>query len=128
LDQGRQQKYPEHMVDLAVRIASDGVQHEMRFRQIKDALSPFFIDLSYLRKNFREGNKVEARAAIEPLRAIKENLRSAYVAAADNQIGRTAERVIVAREAMNQLLRVGEDLAANRRIGIPFFTIWNELP
>jgi hypothetical protein len=128
LDQGRAQRYPEHMVDLAVRIASDGVQHETRFRQIKDALSPFFLNLSYLRKNFREGNKIEAKGAIKPLRTIKDNLRSAYIAAAGNQFGRTAEKVAEARGAMVQLLEVGEELAAKRRIGIPFFKIWNELP
>ncbi len=128
LDQGRAQKYPAHMVDLAVRVASDGVQHETRFRQIKDALSPFFLDLSYLRKNFSEGNKIEAKGAIEPLSTIKTNLRSAYISAADNQFGRMAEKVAAAREAMVQLLYVGEELATKRHVGIPFFKIWSELP
>jgi hypothetical protein len=127
LDQGRQQKYPEHTVDLAIRIASDGVQHETRFRQIKDALSPFFLDLRYLRKKYEQGNKTEAKRAIAPLQAIKENLRSAYVAAAENQFNRTAEYVAEARQAMVQLLQVGEELA-KRNIGIPFFKIWNDLP
>ncbi len=127
LDQGRQQKYPEHTVDLAVRIASDGVQHEIRFRQIKDALSPFFLDLSYLRSKYEEGTKTEAKRAIAPLQAIKENLKIAYVAAAENQFGRTAEKVTEARKAMVELLQVGEELA-KRDIGIPFFKIWSDLP
>ena len=130
LDQGRAQRYPEHMVDLAVRIAGDGVQHETRFRQIKDALVAVLpATLSYLRKNFREGNKIEAKGAIKPLRTIKDNLRSAYIAAAGNQFGRTRrESRRQPAEAMIQLLEVGEELAAKRHIGIPFFKIWNELP
>jgi hypothetical protein len=127
LDQTRQQRYPEHTVDLAVRIASDGVQHELRFRQIKDALSPFFPDLSYLRAKYKEGDKTEAKSAIAPLQAIKENLRIAYVAAAENKFGRTSEKVTEARKAMVELLQVGEELA-KRNTGIPFFTIWNDLP
>jgi hypothetical protein len=126
LDQGRQERYPEHTADLAVRIASDGVQHEVRFRQIKDTLSPFFIDLRYLRSKYEEGTKTEAKRAIAPLQAIKENLKIAYVAAADNQFGRTAEKVTAARKAMLELLQVGEELA-KRGTGIPFFRIWNDL-
>ncbi len=127
LTQRREQRYPESMAELAERIAADGVQHETRFREIKDALSPFFLDLSYLRKDFREGTKTEGRRAVEPLRTIKDSLRGAYQAAADNQLAWSAEKIVVARAAMNDLLSIGEELAARKHVGIPFFKIWNDL-
>jgi hypothetical protein len=127
LTQRRQQRYPESTAELAERIAADGVQHETRFREIKDALSPFFLGLSYVRKDFREGTKTEGRRAIEPLRTIKDSLRGAYQAASDNQLARSAEKIVVARTAMNDLLSIGEELAARKHIGIPFFKIWKDL-
>jgi hypothetical protein len=129
LVQKREQRYPEFTGELAQRIAADGVQHETRFREIKDALSPFFGDLSYLRKKFREGEKQEAEAAAGPLRIIKNSLRSAYAAANENQFSRSAREIADARAAMNDLLTIGERLAASTKcIGIPFFKIWNGLP
>lgn len=128
LTQRRNQRYPQPAAELAERIAADGVQHETRFREIKDALSPFFLDLSYLRKDFREGNKTECRGAVEPLRVIKDNLRSAYKDAAGNKFANSALSISAARAAMNDLLAVGEELARKNHIGIPFFTIWNDLP
>ena len=128
LRQWRNQRYPEPTAELAERIAADGVQHETRFREIKDALSPFFFDRSYLRKDFREGNKTECKRAIEPLRVIKDSLRRAYKDAADNQFAKSGQNIAAARVAMNSLLDVGEKLAARNHIGIPFFRIWNDLP
>jgi hypothetical protein len=129
LVQKREQRYPEFTGELAQRIAADGVQHETRFREIKDALSPFFGDRSYLRKKFREGEKQEAEAAVAPLRIIKNSLRRAYAAANDNQFSRSAQEIADARAAMNELLTIGERLAASKKcIGIPFFKIWNGLP
>jgi hypothetical protein len=40
---------------------------------------------------------------------------------------RSAENVTEARQAMNDLLKVGEDLA-ERGLGLPFFKLWNDLP
>jgi hypothetical protein len=128
LTQRRNQRYPAHTAELAQRIAADGVQHETRFREIKNALSPFFLDLSYLRKNFREGDTEECGTAKEPMRTIKESLRSAYSAAVDNRFTTSAQNIAKARAAMNDLLAVGEKLAKDDHIGIPFFRMWNELP
>jgi hypothetical protein len=107
LVQKREQRYPEFTGELAQRIAADGVQHETRFREIKDALSPFFSDLSYLRKNFREGEKQEAEEAVTPLRTIKDSLRDAYAAAADNRGGpRSHERAADRRRALSSIKEV----------------------
>jgi Ferritin-like len=125
-----QGKYPPYMVELALRIAGDGVQHENRFREIRNALSPFVIKGQYpkfLRPNFTEATPQQAAAARTSLRKIKENLRAAYIAAAQNQNVRSAENVTEARQAMNDLLKVGEDLA-ERGLGLPFFKLWNDIP
>jgi hypothetical protein len=125
-----QGKYPPYMVELALRIAGDGVQHESRFREIRNALSPFVIKGQYpkfLRPNFTEATPQQAAAARTSLRKIKENLRAAYIAAAQNQNVRSAENVTEARQAMNDLLKVGEDLA-ERGLGLPFFKLWNDIP
>jgi hypothetical protein len=125
-----QGKYPPYMVELALRIAGDGVQHENRFREIRNALSPFVIKGQYpkfLRPNFTEATPQQAAAACTSLRKIKENLRAAYIAAAQNQNVRSAENVTEARQAMNDLLKVGEDLA-ERGLGLPFFKLWNDIP
>jgi hypothetical protein len=123
-------QYPRYMVELALRIASDGVQHENRFREIRNALSPFVIKDQYpkfLRPNFTEATPQQAAEARAPLCKIKKNLRAAYIAAAQNQIARSAESVTEARQAMNELLTIGEVLA-ERNLGLPFFALWNALP
>jgi hypothetical protein len=126
----RDATYPPHMAELALRIVGDGVQHETRFREIRAALSPFFNNPNpiYLRKNFRQGTKTEARSATAPLQVIKESLRSAYVAAADNQFSQSVGKIAKAREAMDQLRQVAENLGDTKQIGIPFFDLWNDLP
>ena len=124
------------MVELAWRIAGDGVLHEQRFREIRNALSLFFDlrgpdgnrpQLPYLRKGFREASHQEVARARGPLSIIKNNLRDAYILAAQNQLAHSAVNVTHARQAMNELLQVGEDLADQRNIGMPFFKLWNDM-
>ena len=128
--------YPTYMVELAWRIAGDGVLHEQRFREIRNALSLFFDlrdpdgnrpQLPYLRTGFREASLQEAARARGPLSIIKNNLRDAYVFAAQNQLEQSAVNVTHARQAMNDLLHLVEDLADQRNIGVPFFKLWNDI-
>ena len=125
-----QRQYPRYMVELALRIAGDGVQHENRFREIRNALSPFVIKDQYpkfLRRISRKQPCSRRQRPRAPLRKIKENLRAAYIAAAQNQNARSAESVTEARQAMNELLKIGEALA-ERNLGLPFFKLWNDIP
>lgn len=131
----RQREYPEHMAELALRIASDGVEHEMRFLEIKAALSPFFSPNptklpTYLRPVLEATTK-DAIEKAEPARAllkeIKESLQTTYILAGNNAIQHSGENISNARKAMTKLLDVGEDLA-KQGIGIPFFTFWKSLP
>ena len=128
--------YPTYMVELAWRIAGDGVLHEQRFREIRNALSLFFDlrgpdgnrpQLPYLRTGFREASLQEVARARGPLSIIKNNLRDAYILAAQNQLAQSAVNITHARQAMNDLLQVAEDLADQRNIGVPFFKLWNDI-
>jgi hypothetical protein len=126
----RKPQYPDHLAELAMRIASDGVQHETRFLEIRSALAPF-TDSQYLR-SMEEVNAPAARRKVERralplLKTIKDNLETTYVLSGKNDIQNTGKHIAKARAAMAQLLDVGEDLATEG-IGIPFFDLWKSLP
>jgi hypothetical protein len=126
----RKPQYPDHLAELAMRIASDGVQHETRFLEIRSALAPF-ADSQYLR-SIEQANTPAARRKVErrvlPLfKVIKDNLKTTYILSGHNDIQSTGKHVAKARAAMTQLLDVGEDLATEG-IGIPFFDLWKSLP
>jgi hypothetical protein len=119
------------MAELAMRIAADGVQHEINFREIKAALSPFFKDTGrYLRRvekpqDAKAAEKV--KRARQLLKQIKTKLTIAYRLAGSGAIERSGQYIGDARTAMTDLLDEGERLAS-KGIGIPFFDIWKSLP
>ena len=123
------------MPELAMRIANDGGQHEIRFLEIKAALSTFFPENPadppvYLRPLI-EAKTPEARRTAEPARklleTIKENLVAAYARSGNNEIELSGKYIANARTAMTELLELGETLA-KKGIGIPFFHFWKSLP
>jgi hypothetical protein len=133
----RQAEYPEHLVELALRISSDGVLHEKRFREIRDALSFFFpehdlpekemAELPYLRKNFGPATIEQAEDARGPLTEIKDFLRQAYFAASERELRESGDAIVNARSAMTELRIVAEALA-EKKLGIPFFDMWDAIP
>jgi hypothetical protein len=114
----------QQMAELAMRIAADGVQHEIRFREIKAALWPFFEKNEYLREV--DLNPAKAQRALELLRTVKDNLNKAYRLAGNGALERSGPYIANARIAMTELLDEGEKLAA-RGTGIPFFAFWKSL-
>jgi hypothetical protein len=110
-------EYPPNLVDLALRIVSDGVQHESRLNTIKAALAPFSAD-QYLRPDFKPGNNTDT--ALKLRDGIIDALKEAYIAAASDHFATSAERIANARVTMNALLTEGERLA-EKNVGIPFF-------
>ncbi|MFO1060514.1 MAG: ferritin-like domain-containing protein [Dongiaceae bacterium] len=111
-------RYAPHMVELAERIASDGMRHESRFMNIQERLRSYAGDAApfpYLRE-LRIGTEAEARPACDKFREIIENLQMAY-GAFDSHIDDEVQR---ARAAMTELLTIGEELA-ERGVGIPFY-------
>jgi len=113
-------EYPPHLVDLAQRIVSDGVQHESRFNTIKAALAPFS-EAQYLRSDdFAPASETDAHDALEHRDGIINALKEAYMAAANDHFALCAQRIADARTTMNKLLTEGERLAS-KNVGIPFF-------
>ena len=55
----RRPEYPDHLSDLAIRIASEGMEHESHFIDIKAALAPFN-ESEYLRPNMQVGTPAQA--------------------------------------------------------------------
>ena len=125
----RKPMYPSHLAELAMRIASDGVQHEARFLEIKAALAPYKVAqyLRELKPPHTPAAREKAAPARELLKTIKHNLTTTYVLSGHNDIQSTGEFVAKARAAMTKLLDVGEELA-HEGIGIPFFDFWKSLP
>ncbi len=120
----RQKEYPPHMVQLAERIASDGMQHESRFRYIKHVLNAYKAaapDFPYLRPLTPAAPDDPAvEDALRLYEIIRKGLDAAYREAARGDFAQSGEGVVDARTAMNQLRDLGEELAA-KGIGIPFW-------
>ncbi len=115
--------YPAHMIEIAERIANDGTQHFSRFMDIKAVLS-FYRNAAppypYLR-DVKLGTVAETAQAGDKLKDIMTHLKKAYVDGAHGDYANSGRDVVDARAAMNDLLDLGESLAADRGLGIPFF-------
>jgi hypothetical protein len=115
--------YPAHMVEMAQRIVSDGIQHFSRFQDIKAALKTYAGDAEtppYLRE-LQEGTTHETSKAGEKIEVIVAHIKSAYVDGAHGDLARSGKDIVAARAAMNDLLDIGESLATDQGLGIPFF-------
>jgi len=117
----RQGNYSPDLVDVATRIASEGMEHERHFIDISTALAPYQ-ESEYLRP-MQVGTQHDAARALQELDKIIESLRKAYRVAGQNKLEMTNPDIAAARSAMNELLKIGEDLGSDG-IGIPFFSRW----
>jgi hypothetical protein len=118
----RSSKYPTHAVELAERIDSDGVDHYSRFRLVETALNAYKEaepQLPYLRK-LKVGTREQAAEALDIYEDILRDLGDGYKDYARDRLAEGAPFVNTARLKMNELLKVGEELAAGG-IGIPFW-------
>jgi Ferritin-like len=119
----RSSKYPTHAVELAERIDSDGVDHYSRFRLVETALNAYKEaepQLPYLRK-LDVGTREQAAEALDIYEDILRDLSNGYKDYARDRLAEGAPFVNRARLKMNELLKVGEELAAGG-IGIPFWS------
>ncbi len=115
--------YPAHMAELAERIVNDGLHHESEFLQIKSVLRPYIKagpPYPYLRK-LKPGlpGSRKVGPALRLFRTIIDNLEIAYARSAGRKYAQSSPYVGRARAAMDKLLVIGEELAAEG-IGIPF--------
>jgi len=114
--------YPAHAIELAERIDSDGVDHYSRFREGETALKAYQgaePALPYLRR-VEIGTPRQAAAALAIYQDILRDLGKGYADYARGGMTEGAPLVNAARLKMNELLQVGEKLAADG-IGIPFW-------
>jgi len=119
------QTYPRHLVELAVRIDTDGVNHYERFRDLRRTFMAYdnggCAPMPYLRP-LRVGSREEARAALASLALLVEALRGAYSAEAAQQFSQAQLGIAASREAMDRFRTEAEALA-RRGIGVPFFSL-----
>jgi hypothetical protein len=119
----RQAQYPDHLIQLPLRVLSDGMRHESEFLQIQAALKPFD-PAKYLRTlKTPDGPTDKTQPALDLIDEIVAQLKKAYDLAGNELLARSSEPIAEARTAMYKLLEVGETLAA-KGIGIPFFNRW----
>ena len=114
--------YPAHAVELAQRIDSDGVDHYSRFREVAVALRAYDKadpPLPYLRK-LEVGSRKQAAEALKIYEDILGDLGEGYKDYGKGKFAEGAPQVNAARTRMNDLLKVGEKLAA-KGVGIPFW-------
>lgn len=121
----RQAQYPDHLIQLPLRILSDGMRHESEFLQIQAALEPWDNDPGkYLRAlNTADGPTDKTQPALDLIEEVVEKLKKAYDLAGNELLAHSSVPIAEARTAMYKLLEVGEKLAA-KGIGIPFFYKW----
>ncbi len=121
---GDQARFPVGVLQLAVRIDSDGLQHYQKFRDILQFLSPYRdheeIYLRPLIEASPSGDAEVEAALLQITRAI-ESLREAYtLEAAVKDLPQANLHIKEARDAMHNLNDIAEALAG-KNIGVPFF-------
>lgn len=107
---------------LAIRIDSDGDEHFLRFRQMKEVLAKYDFgqeDPACLRP-IEIGSAAQASTALDLFEQVKSGLRSAYSLEAEGQYEASQTYVQQVRDAMKLLRVEGERLAA-QGVGIPFW-------
>lgn len=118
----RQSEYPPHLVDLAVRVTTDGMEHFSRFKDIKKILRTYKgaePSNPYLR-TIRLGTPEETREALARYETIRGGLARGYSVEAKGRPVESGKPLADARHTMLELYQMAEDLA-RRGIGIPFF-------
>lgn len=114
--------YPQHLRDLASRIASEGMQHYTRLRDIRGVLRLYdgaTPPAPYLRP-LTPGTAAQASAALALFAEVLRNLSAGYADMARGAFATAGPSIAAARTAMNALLDEGERLGA-AGIGIPFW-------
>jgi hypothetical protein len=120
----RQPEYPSHLVDLSVRVITDGVEHFSRFKDIRKILLTYQKAQPpnpYLR-SVHVGTPEQAKQALEKYESIRADLKRAYVTEARGQPVASGKPIANARQTMLELYEIAEGLA-RQGIGIPFWPV-----
>lgn len=119
----RQPDYPPHLADLATRVDTDGIEHFANFHYAKRILRGYagaLPDYPYLR-TVEPGPADQAEPALAIYRQIVAGLTEAFRYFGNSDFQAAGRDVDKAREAMRELDRTADALAA-KGIGVPFWT------
>ncbi|TMV03340.1 hypothetical protein FGK63_19385 [Ruegeria sediminis] len=114
--------FARRLYALAVRIDSDGDEHYLRFRQMKEVLAKYDTGQglpAYLRP-VKPGTKAQAKQALALFNSVTDGLRQAYALEACDKFAQAQEHIARVRDTMQDLRVTGDELAA-KGIGIPFW-------
>ncbi|KUJ73469.1 hypothetical protein AVO45_15430 [Ruegeria marisrubri] len=117
--------FSRRLYALAVRIDSDGDEHFLRFRQMKEVLAKYDTGQgtpAYLRP-VKLGTQAQAKEALALFHAVTDGLGKAYALEAQDKFTQAQAHITQVRAAMQNLRLKGDELAA-KGIGIPF---WREV-
>ena len=121
--------FPEGLLQLAVRIDSDGLQHYQKFRDVKRILEPYTENETvYLRPlvEAKPPYNDQVSEALDLIRNTIKSLGEAYkLEAALKDMPQANQHIKNARNDMHKLSDIAEELAANN-IGVPFFAAFKE--
>lgn len=117
----RQDIYPPHLNELAVRIATEGMDHFSKFLDIKKVLKKYKsagTNYPYLR-NIQVGTVAETATALGYYKTILLETREAYLCLSNSNFDGANHHISRARSAMQSLNGEAEALA-KKGIGVPF--------
>ncbi len=112
----------DQLYALAVRIDTDGDEHYLRFKQMREVLRKYETgqDVPAYLRPVRVGSKTETAEALDLFEQVKDGLRNAYQLEAKKQYEQSQVYIQKVRDTMKLLRVEGERLAAEG-IGIPFW-------
>jgi hypothetical protein len=120
----RQPGYPSEILEIALRIDGEGLDHYERFLNVRRMLEGYggrTGPLPYLR-DVKPGRRdqPECKVAIEAFEAIRQHIREAYRFEANGQAEMAQQRIDRARLLMREFSAEAEALA-EQGIGVPFW-------
>jgi Ferritin-like len=120
----RQEKYPKHLLEIALRIDGEGFAHYERFNEIRRILAPYNgtrDGYPYLRSIVKATVR-QTRRALNLFDDVRGSIRGAYAAEARQDFAEAKKKIDVARSTMLEFRDEGERLA-KKGLGIPLFRV-----
>ena len=119
--------YAQDLLQLAVRIDSDGMQHFQKFRDVKRFLAAYAADETLYLRPVQEAKAPfdrDVQAALQQITDALEALRVAYLLEAhEENMPEANAKVRAARDAMHRLHDMADALA-RKGVGVPFFAVF----
>ena len=118
----RQPRFRPYLFELASTIADEGEEHFLKFRRIRDVLSPYGSDDPVYLRPVQEGDP--ANAAVAGALGTYQEMLQLLVTGYHRENSANQEALAQARLLMFSLNTSAERLAKQNNIGIPFLSPW----